>query len=757
MNNNQFIRMQMTRMFADFINTPCKNASSVFYKLRFFVFVITAALMIASGCGDNTDTTVAVAEVKLNKNTLTLQVTEKENLQATVIPTDATDQTLLWSSSYETVASVNQNGEVTALKEGFAIITVATKDGNKKATCTVTVLAELVPVTDVTLNKTTMELQVTQKENLQATVVPANATDKTVTWSSSDEAVVSVNPNGEITAKTAGAATITVTTTNGNKTATCLITVVSETDYLNSYGNLKTYVDRSANPVFKLGVGVLLNDYVAKGDVYNLLTANFDQITLGNEMKHDAIVQNNGELRLANVSNLLAIAKQAGILVYGHTLVWHAQQRANYLNNLIAPAISLQDDLLESNLIENSGFETNTNGWNSWGNNSTRGQTEEGQGYGGGYAMWFTNPTVAANSWNAQVAYDFSTALQNGSRYVLNLNIKGTKTGAITVGMQNPDTYATVGSFGVVNIKDDWSEVTLIASITGANAKRFIFDCGEFNGTIYFDNVTIRRVKPGTSDSQLFIERTATEKNEIMTAELERWIKGVMEVAGDYVKDWDLMNEPMSDWPDPYQLKTAPANLSASEFYWQDYLGKDVAVKAIQFARKYGGNDLKLYVNDYNLEYNLNKCRGLIQYVEYIESRGVRIDGFGTQMHISLDTNRDNIVQMYKLLAATGKLVKITELDIGLGGSPTITTPNATKEHYQAQADLYRFVVEKYFENIPAAQRAGITVWSPFDSQPNGGWRTNEPIGLWTLDHVRKPAYAGFANGLAGRDVNGDK
>ena len=517
---------------------------------------------------------------------------------------------------------------------------------------------------------------------------------------------------------------------------------------IDAYKDLKTYVDRSASPVFKLGVGVLLNDYMAKGDIYDLLTANFDQITLGNEMKHDAIVQNSGELKLTNVSNLLAAAKDAGVSVYGHTLVWHAQQRAGYLNSLISPDIVLHDDFLEPNLIENSGFETNTNGWNSWGNNSTRGRTEEGQGYNGGYAMQFTNPT-AVTSWNVQLAYDFPAPLQNGSRYVLHFNIKGSKEGAITAGMQNPDNYAAVGSFGLINITGNWTEVALLTTITGENARRFIFDCGEFNGVIYFDNVTIRRVKPETGNSQLFVEKTAAEKNEILTAELERWIKGVVEATKDDVKEWDVVNEPMSD-AYPSQLKTAPANPAAGEFYWQDYLGRDYAVKAIQFARKYGAPDLKLYINDYNLEYSLNKCKGLIQYIDYVESKGVRLDGIGTQMHINLESDRNNIAEMYQLLAATGKLIKITELDLGLRvRGNVITTPDATQELYQAQADLYRFVVEKYFELIPAPQRAGITVWSPFDSpDTQGAWRRNEPIGLWTPQHVRKQAYAGFADGL---------
>ena len=120
------------------------------------------------------------------------------------------------------------------------------------------------------------------------------------------------------------------------------------------------------------------------------------------------------------------------------------------------------------------------------------------------------------------------------------------------------------------------------------------------------------------------------------------------------------------------------------------------------------------------------------------------MDGIGTQMHISLTTNKDNIVEMFKLLAATGKLVKISELDIGVG----VKTPAATSDHYKAQAELYKYVIDKYFELIPAKQRYGITIWSPLDSPANSSWRAGEPIGLWNETFVRKPAYGLVAEAL---------
>ncbi len=178
-----------------------------------------------------TPSTVAVTGVTLNKTTTSLTIGQTETLTATVAPANATDQTVTWSSSNTAVATV-ANGVVTAVAAGTANITVTTTDGSKTATCAVTVTTGTTPppatvaVTGVTLNKTTTSLTVGQTETLTATVAPANATDQTVTWSSSNTAVATV-ANGVVTAVAAGTANITVTTTDGNKTATCAVTVTA--------------------------------------------------------------------------------------------------------------------------------------------------------------------------------------------------------------------------------------------------------------------------------------------------------------------------------------------------------------------------------------------------------------------------------------------------------------------------------------------------------------------------------------------------
>ena len=176
----------------------------------------------------NEPATISVTGVSLNQSALTLTEDGTAQLTATVEPANATNKGVTWSSDDETVATVDANGKVTAVAPGTATITVTTADGNKTATCTVTVKAATVSVTGVTLSQTQASLYSNRTPNsltLTATVAPDNATNKAVTWSTSNSTVATVDQNGMVTAVAPGTATITVTTVDGSFTATCTVTV----------------------------------------------------------------------------------------------------------------------------------------------------------------------------------------------------------------------------------------------------------------------------------------------------------------------------------------------------------------------------------------------------------------------------------------------------------------------------------------------------------------------------------------------------
>ena len=164
--------------------------------------------------------TVPVTGVTLSQTELSLVKGATATLTATVVPSDATNQKVMWRSNNTSIAKV-ENGIVTAVSAGNATITVTTEDGNHTATCEVTVT---VPVTGVMLSQTELSLVKGATATLSATVVPADATNKKVTWRSSNTSIATVE-NGIVTAVSAGNATITVTTEDGNHTATCEVTV----------------------------------------------------------------------------------------------------------------------------------------------------------------------------------------------------------------------------------------------------------------------------------------------------------------------------------------------------------------------------------------------------------------------------------------------------------------------------------------------------------------------------------------------------
>lgn len=434
----------------------------------------------------------------------------------------------------------------------------------------------------------------------------------------------------------------------------------------------------------------------------------------------------------------------------------------------------------EESVITSSDFENGIGSWGGWGGSATRGQSAQGGGYESDYSFEIVNPTASANAWDVQVAWDFAAPLVQGGTYRLNMMIKGSVEGSITAGLQRKSDYAGAGDFPAIPISTEWTEYNAEITVNGGGADcadRFLFSIGNYAGTINIDNITLCYLNPEGGGGGQTIEMTPEEKKDTLTWAMDNWIKGMMEACGGYVTTWEAANETVSgadaDGDGWYDLQSATNGDPETNFYWQDYLGNEdyvpiVTKAAEKYFAEYGGNpaDLKLFINDYNLESwwdGNQKLKSLIHWIEVWEANGAKIDGIGTQMHVSYILNEadqkaqeDAIVNMFQLMAATGKLIKISELDMGIvekAFGEGIKTENVTFEQQLKMAEFYQFIIEKYFEIIPAAQRYGITQWCITDSPAESGWRGGEPVGLWDLNYSRKPAYGGFANGLAGEVI----
>lgn len=186
--------------------------------LSILPFLMAMAFLLVA-CGPEEDPVVAVTGVSLNQSSIELEVGGTVSLNATVSPSNATDKTVTWSSSNAGVASVS-NGVVKALGEGSATITATA--GGKSASCQVKVSPVRVAVTGITLDRKEVSLYLSDTTHLVATVSPADATDKSVAWVSSDTAIATVDANGLVTAVSPG--TCTITAQSGNYSATCKVT-----------------------------------------------------------------------------------------------------------------------------------------------------------------------------------------------------------------------------------------------------------------------------------------------------------------------------------------------------------------------------------------------------------------------------------------------------------------------------------------------------------------------------------------------------
>ncbi len=190
---------------------------------------------------------VPVTGVSLNTDRVSMKIGESVTLAATVSPSNASNKNVSWSSSNTNVAAVTSSGKVTGVNNGTAVITVITEDGGKTDTCVVTVSDDPgdVRVTGVDIDRSSVSLSVGDSITLKATVSPSDATNKNVTWTSSDGSVATVNSSGTVKAVSVGKATITVTTVDGQKTDTCTVTV-SESGPQPSGDNTLLYVGIAA-------------------------------------------------------------------------------------------------------------------------------------------------------------------------------------------------------------------------------------------------------------------------------------------------------------------------------------------------------------------------------------------------------------------------------------------------------------------------------------------------------------------------------
>ncbi len=542
--------------------------------------------------------------------------------------------------------------------------------------------------------------------------------------------------------------------------------------YLDEYKALKDYIDYSKYPNFKLGAGTTVPEYLQKSTVYNMTNKNFTETVAGNAMKMASCVDGNGNMNFETVKNYVKAATEAGLSVYGHTLAWHSQQPIGWLTKLVGDKPDPSSEQVYTE-IASKDF-TKVQSFADW----TSDQTQ----FGFSINLASTNGLDVkcskqnTNAWDVQFLAMTNILLTAGKDYKMTITVKGSKAGKMTGHLgdwnTNNDSDPATGFNISYDFTTDWQDIVIDVKPTiDGNFLLLQVNTVDFTGDVY-----IKTIKFEGYQGKM-IPRTQEERHVALVEAMDKWIKGMMEACDGKVKAWDLVNEAIAgegnDGEGNYILQSSKLSNSGSwdvggdKFYWQDYMGDlDYVRQACRLARKYGPEDVKLFINDYNLESDWDdnkKVKSLVNWIKKWEADGVtKIDGIGTQMHISCyeDANlmksaKDHITKMFEIIAASGKLCRVSEMDMGYvrgsnkwGGS--VKTDQLTEAEHKKMADFYEWIFKEFFRIIPPAQQWGICQWCPTDAPANSGWRGGEPVGIWDLSYYRKHVYAGFVRGLGG-------
>ena len=543
--------------------------------------------------------------------------------------------------------------------------------------------------------------------------------------------------------------------------------------YLDEYKGLKEYIDKTKYPNFKLGIGTTVPDYLKKSTVYELTNKNFTETVAGNAMKMSSCVDGNGNMNFETVKNYVNAATEAGLNVYGHTLAWHSQQPVGWLTSLIADKPDPTSEQVYTE-IASKDFRTSQS-IGSW--KSSESEFGYSLNFNSTDGLKIHTTKMCTNSWDVQFLAMENIPVEKDKTYKMTITVKGSADGKLHSKLGDWNN----GEYPDIPFTTEWKNVEVEYKGVVANSF-FMLQCGDFVGDIFVKSIKFEGYQGK------MIPRTEEEKKDALVEAMDKWIKGMMEACDGKVKAWDLVNEAISGGGDDgqgnYILQNAKQSNSGSwdvggtNFYWQDYMGDlDYVRQACHLARKYGPEDVKLFINDYNLEgtWDMTKKNGvnaskkvwsMVNWIKKWEDDDVtKIDGIGTQMHISyfensgsLNNLKEAITGMFTVMANSGKLVRVSEMDMGYkdANGNTVTTAKMTEEQHKKMADFYEWIIKEYFRLIPAAQQWGICQWCPTDAPdtPNM-WRRNEPVGIWDLDFYRKHVYAGFVRGLAGGEPTG--
>lgn len=539
---------------------------------------------------------------------------------------------------------------------------------------------------------------------------------------------------------------------------------LSKIEYLNQFDVLKSYYQKDNGSIFKFGTTMTTSDVQAKDLAYSTLVNNFDLVDFSGCYEPITSLNDAGEYDFSDLTTAAIIATSDGITVFGGNLLSNQNQRTKYLNELIAPTITPAEKGntiidFEDYTIGDKVDMVNTTSPTTINTTATGIITQGDETHGNVLTVTAAQglPRIHVKLEDGLTLADYTYVMMDmklragmwgwGMRIGFNETLLSPNQNAAGYGYKQDDKWKDEGILiKFVHEGEDTPAGTIALSNDLLALNEFDFIIGSASGDwrADIDNIKFHYEKEGET-----IEKTAKEKKEIISTELNDWITKKVKAGEEIITEWNIVCNPFDEV------------LDDNSFMWSNYLGgsTECAQTAISMARSASEKNLKLFVlNDYYQGEDMKSTAiGLIDWVKNIENTpianggNVVVDGYNIKLNAIYSNdvsrqkvNEQEVTSLFETLAATGKLIRLSDLNVlyedDLGNY--VTSSDAVSGERERIGQYITFIIKQYRKLIPKEQQYGISI-SGITETSNGS-----NFCPWTSDFERTEIYEGIVNGL---------
>ncbi len=503
---------------------------------------------------------------------------------------------------------------------------------------------------------------------------------------------------------------------------------------------VKSYLDKTVYPNMSLGASLKLTEFNKQELAHCAAVTNFDNVSFGTSLMPGTIVNAKGVMNFLDMSDLLAHVEEIGYEVYGSPIAANANQADDWLNTLTAP-IEILVNPIEDKTVDYTKMEEFTG-------TAISGKPKIVKKYDG-------NDNALKIPKMAEVYIVEGFDVDSLGSYTVTFYAKADKDESVICTFTG-NKIQEKGTDVKFNIKaGGWRKVVVEAKPASGVTDGYLLVEGNFNSAIYIQKVTVVH----TPDNHR--PQTAEERTDTINYALNAWCDGLMKINAGRIKSFDLIDEPI-DAKAEIQAGIYDLKHSTEKIFWQDILGSDNYAPVVsEIARgafeKHGGDpsELKFFISESGLE-ETKKFESLKYWISVWDAKGAKIDGINAKLNLTYsedaatqEANKASLDNLLDNLASTGKLIRLSNLDIKYKDAEgaSVTAKDITDAQRQKLADYYSYVIKSYMSKISNDKQAGICKGNLAD--------TNDPVGLWSVDSksrdwVRNATYEAFCKALGG-------